>query len=97
MPRNLRQAHNRELFRAVNERIAEMADTFSVDGEVQTFICECSRVGCTEQIEVALPVYKQVRQTASAYLVLGGHEDRQREETIFGHGNYLIVLAQPDE
>ena len=96
MPRKLRQFHNRELFRAVNERICGVAAAFSSDLDVQPrpFICECSQVGCTKQIEVALSVYKQVRDTACAYLVLAGHENPNTDETIFGHGNYRIVLAQ---
>lgn len=99
MPRNLRQFHNRELFRAANERICDVAHGFSSDREVQPqpFICECSQVGCAKQIDVALSVYKQVRDTACAYLVLAGHENPNTEETIFGHSNYRIVLAQTDD
>jgi hypothetical protein len=60
------------------------------------FICECSQIGCVEQIDVPLKVYSQVRETPSAYLVRAGHEDPTAEETIVGHRSYLIVVAASD-
>jgi hypothetical protein len=92
VPRALRQAKNRELFRAVNEQIANLAVQFSADS--QGFVCECSQIGCAEQIEVPLAVYGQVRETPSAYLVRAGHEDPTAEETIVGHRTYLIVVVR---
>src|SRR5689334_10932291 len=50
MPRELRQAQNRELLRQVNDRIADASSTFEVPGD-QRFICECAQLGCTAQIE----------------------------------------------
>jgi len=93
VPRALRQTHNRELFRAVNDRIADLALSFSIENELHAFMCECSRLGCTEPIQVPLTVYSQVRETPSAYLVRAGHEDPAMEETIVGHRDYLIVVA----
>jgi hypothetical protein len=93
VPRTLRQTHNREVFRAVNERIVEIADQFSVGAEAQAFICECSNSGCTEQIEATLAVYQQVRETPNAYLVLAGHEDPEIEVTMLGHRDYRIVIV----
>lgn len=96
MPRAFRQHSNRELFRAVNEQIAELASRFAAarDGPV-AFVCECSRVGCAEQIQTRLDVYAKVRETPGAYLVVLGHEV-DGEETVFGSGGYLIVLAPVD-
>ena len=93
MPRALRQTRNRELFRAVHDRIAGLASRFSIENELHAFICECSQLGCTEPIPVPLTVYSQVRETPSAYLVRAGHEDPAMEETIVGHRDYLIVVA----
>jgi hypothetical protein len=96
MPRDARQAYNRALFRAVNEQIADLTSG-AVDGEPQAFICECSRVGCTEQINEPLPIYMQVADTPAAYLVVSGHEDPTAEKTIFGHGGYVIVVPRTDD
>jgi hypothetical protein len=97
VPRDLRQTHNRELFKAVNDRIADLAASFSIENELHPFICECSQLGCTEPIEIPLAVYAQVRETPSAYLVRAGHEDPPTEETIVGHRDYRIVVARTDD
>jgi hypothetical protein len=93
VPRALRQTHNRELFRAVNQRIVEIADQFSVGEQAQLFICECANSGCTEQIQATLAIYQQVLETPNAYLVLAGHENHATEETILGHREYRIVIV----
>jgi len=93
MPRDLRRTHNRELFRSVNDRIADVAaHLFSVAPDVQTFICECGREGCTDQVEAPIEVYARIRETAGAYLVRAGHEDPS-ETVVFGHGDYRMVIA----
>jgi hypothetical protein len=43
---------DRALFRQVNERIAETSATLdSSNGDVQPFICECSRIGCRQLVD----------------------------------------------
>ena len=66
MPRDLRQTHNRELFKVVNDRIADLASRFSIENELHEFICECSQLGCTEPIQIPLAGYAQVRETPLA-------------------------------
>ena len=97
MPRDLRQTHNRELFKVVNDRIADLASRFSIENELHEFICECSQLGCTEPIQIPLAVYAQVRETPLAYLVRAGHEDPTAEETIVGHRDYRIVVARTED
>lgn len=91
MPRDLRQSHNRELFRAVNQRIADIAAGLGVLGETQGFICECSHIGCTEQIQVPLDVYGRVLGMSGGYLVRAGHEDTASEDVIETGSEYVIV------
>jgi len=97
VPRDLRQTHNRELFKVVNDRIADLASRFSIENELHEFICECSQLGCTEPIQIPLAVYAQVRETPLAYLVRAGHEDPTAEETIVGHRDYRIVVARTED
>jgi len=66
VPRDLRQTHNRELFKVVNDRIADLASRFSIENELHEFICECSQLGCTEPIQIPLAVFAQVRETPLA-------------------------------
>ena len=96
MPRAARQSKNQALFRAVNERIAALANNLAGSEGSHSFICECSRAGCAAQVEIPLAVYAEVRQAANAYLVLVGHEDPDHELILAGHGNYRIVSPQTD-
>lgn len=95
MPRDIRQSRNREIFRAVNQRIADIAAGFDVVSETQGFICECSQLGCSDQIQLPLDVYSRVLAT-SAYLVREGHEDTTSEEVVEAGGGYLIVIERHD-
>ena len=95
MPRDLRQSHNRELFRAVNQRIVEVAAGFEVVDET-AFICECSRLGCTDQIQVPLDLYARVLATPAAYLVRPGHEDTTSEDVVEAGHDYVIVTERND-
>jgi hypothetical protein len=94
VPRELRQSKNRELYREVNGRIAAVAESLGAATDTFTFICECSRTGCTAQIDAPLEVYARVRERPGAYLVAEGHEDARSEDAIFGHDQYRIVLAR---
>lgn len=85
---------NRELFRQVNERIAEVGGWFAHDGQPLGLICECETVGCTTAIQVPLEVYARVRREGVAYLVALGHEDLEHEEVFETYAGYLIVRAR---
>jgi hypothetical protein len=95
MPRDSRRLKNREVFRSVNDRIAEVAAHLWGAAELQTFICECDRMDCTEEIQAPIEVYDRIRETAGAYLVRAGHEDPS-ETVVFEHGGYLMVIAPSD-
>lgn len=96
MPRAVRQTQNRDLFRAVNERIADLSAGFGIadDGVIQGFICECANIGCTEQIQVPPEVYARVVDTPGAYLVGPGHEDVTSEDTVEAEDEYVLVVER---
>lgn len=48
-------AHNQSLFREVNERLQELADTFSEEAGGTVFVCECADTGCTESCTYQSP------------------------------------------
>ena len=48
-----RQGRNESLFREVNERIAEVNQTFEVEGRSE-FLCECGREECKEPISISI-------------------------------------------
>jgi hypothetical protein len=94
MPRDERKIHNQALFRAVNQRIAELSAELEApaDSALPSFICECPRIGCREFVRAPLEVYNRVRDDPALFLVLKGHEDR-REPVVADLGAYLIVRS----
>lgn len=95
MPRDIRQARNQALYREVNNRIAELASSLVGVGEPQSFICECSRLGCSAQVEVPPEVYAQICDKPGAFLVHPGHEDSVSEEILASQNNYAVVRLRP--
>jgi hypothetical protein len=85
-----RQGRNESLFREVNERIAELNQTFQVDGRSE-FLCECSREECTEPVSISLEEYEEVRRTPTRFFVLPGHEDVNVERVVSRGEHFIIV------
>lgn len=95
MPRVTRRARNQTLFREVNERIAELLNRLDGEAATQSFICECSRTGCTDMIDVPLATYSRVRDDPTLFLLAVGHEDPSHEDVIEIHDGYLIAKTKP--
>ncbi|HVD66170.1 MAG TPA: hypothetical protein VNB65_04655 [Gaiellaceae bacterium] len=85
-----RQGRNESLFREVNERIAELNQTFQVEGRSE-FLCECGREGCKRPIAISLSEYEEVRGTATRFFVLPGHEDESVERVVSRTDRYVVV------
>ena len=84
-----RMARTESVFRHVNERIAETAETFhSGDAE---FVCECADVDCQHRIEAPLGEYEQVRAAPTTFMVAEGHEVPAYEHVRRRRRGYLIV------
>jgi len=85
-----RQGRNESLFREVNERIAELNQTFHVDGRSE-FLCECSRDECKEPVSISLDEYEGVRRTSTRFFVIPGHEDLSVESVVERSERYVVV------
>ena len=77
------------LFRNVNERIAESADRFDADDA--TFVCECGDPACTERVETSVDTYERVREDATHFLLVPGHEDDRVERVVERRRRYSVV------
>jgi hypothetical protein len=90
-----RRARNEALFREVNERVEEISSRLSSFGGGEStltgFVCECSREGCTELIEVTPTRYEAVRSDPRRFLVLPGHEELKVDRVVEEHPAFLIV------
>jgi hypothetical protein len=85
-----RHGRNESLFREVNERIAELSETFQVEGRSE-FLCECSREQCTEPVSISIDEYEDVRRSPTRFFVIRGHEDERVERVVERRDRYVVV------
>jgi hypothetical protein len=85
-----RQGRNESLFREVNERIADLNQTFQVEGRSE-FLCECSREDCHDPVSISIDEYEDVRQSSTHFFVLPGHEDLSVERIITQTDRFVVV------
>ena len=89
--RERRLGLNEAMFREVNERVEEVNQAFgSITGQFDIF-CECGDVTCAERLSVPMSEYERVRQEATRFLLIPGHEDPTVESVVETHEGYVIV------
>jgi hypothetical protein len=82
------------LFRAVNERIEETAESFSVpDDEAISILCECGQPECTERIELSRDEYEALRRYPTHFALLPGHDAHSFSRIVEQNERYLTVEA----
>src|SRR5215210_333402 len=97
--RSKRLAANEALFREVNERVADVVER-CIENEATSpanFNCECSKEGCTEQIEMTLVEYQAVRADPTHFALRRGHELPEIEHVVAEHRSYLVVAKEDSE
>jgi len=77
------------LYREVNERIAQSAERF--DADATEFVCECSDPSCTHRVEATLTEYERVREDATTFMLVPGHEQDDIERVRSHRGRYVVV------
>jgi hypothetical protein len=87
---------NEAVFRQVNERIEELADTFGI-GERLDLICECGNASCTSRIEMNHEQYEELRSDSTTFAVVTGHELPDVEEIVQRHESYDVVRKTAKE
>ena len=94
--REARVGMNEALFRAVNERIEEVNESFATVTDAFEVVCECGDAGCVKQIRIASDAYERVRADATLFVVVPGHETTEIEEIVNEQNAYYIVRKQAD-
>jgi hypothetical protein len=95
MNRKDRLARNEVLFREVNERIGEVAETA---GQGWTeFLCECATAECKAVIELSKGEYEAVRADPRTFAVARGHETLEIEEVVTEDERFTLVRKHEDE
>jgi hypothetical protein len=82
-----RLARNQSLFRAVNEKIEELADG---EGTVE-FVCECSDPECVSLVELRLGEYERIRSDSTWFFVKAGHVIAEIERVVSEDDGYVVV------
>ena len=83
----VRRAENENTFRLINENVVSLAG----EEEALDFVCECSRLDCTERIRLAVDAYRRLRQVPEWFVVKRGHEQLDIERVVEEEREYLIV------
>jgi hypothetical protein len=87
---------NEAVFRQVNERIEDLADTFGL-GDTLDLICECGNANCTSRIEMGHKQYEELRSDSTTFAVVSGHEIADVEEIVARCGSYDVVRKTADD
>lgn len=87
-----RLARNEVMFRAINERIRELAGRFDVGSEPVGFICECSDETCVERLSLTVEQYDEMRALPARFAVVPGHEAIPLvERVVFRSPGFVLV------
>jgi hypothetical protein len=78
------------LFREVNERIEELAETFDLKDEL-TILCECGSGRCAERIALREDEYERLRRIPTHFAVRPGHETPAVERVVERHDAFVVV------
>lgn len=82
---------NEAVFREVNERIEDLAETFDLTSEMLDLVCECGDANCVERIAMTHPEYEHVRSESRRFAVYPGHVIPDVERVIDRRKGYDIV------
>ena len=88
-----RLARNEVMFRAINERIRELAERFErVSTDPVAFICECADETCVERVHLTSAQYDDIRAIPVRFVVVPGHEATPLvERVIYRSEGFTIV------
>jgi hypothetical protein len=89
--REIRAARNQSLFRAVNEQIRAVNETFGATSSMFAIACECADVSCIETLEIPSAEYAAVRADPRQFAVLRGHVYPEVEKVVRELEQYVVV------
>lgn len=89
--REIRAARNQSLFRAVNERMRALNESFALVTDTFTIACECADTDCVEMLEIQPEDYLRLRTEPRHFAVLPGHVYADVENVIRETEQYVVV------
>ena len=94
MPTAERVAKNESLFREVNERIAELDESFGArepDQLLLGFVCECATTGCATRVQMSVKEYRIARERPNRFVVAPGHVFPDYERVVLRTERFTLV------
>jgi hypothetical protein len=88
---------NEAMFREVNERIEDLAETFGLGGRPLELICECGDASCTQQITMTIADYEALRKDPTLFAVYPGHEIPDVESIVERRDGYDVIRKREGE
>lgn len=82
---------NEAVFREVNERIEDLAETFDLKTRSLDLVCECGDATCEERLSMTRVEYEQLRSDPHQFAVHPGHEFPDVERVVARLKGYDIV------
>jgi hypothetical protein len=82
---------NEAVFREVNERISDLAESFGLEEQPLDLVCECGDPACVERITMGRQEYEKLRADSTHFAVFSGHEEPDVESIVERHGSYDVV------
>ena len=91
--REARAARNQAIFRAVNEKMAALNESFGELTGTFSVACECADVGCVQLLDVPPEAYRHVRESPRTFVVATDHVFDDVELVVSRHNGYTVVEA----
>lgn len=82
---------NEAVFREVNERIEDLAETFDLGSAPLDLICECGDVNCVQPIAMSRAEYEEIRSNPHHFAIYPGHQIEDVETIVAKRKGYDIV------
>ena len=82
---------NEAVFREINERIEDLAETFNLKTQSLDLICECGDAACVERISMTRAEYEELRSDAHQFAVHPGHKYPDVESVVAGLKDHDVV------
>ncbi|MGZ4410374.1 MAG: hypothetical protein ACXVY6_16560 [Gaiellaceae bacterium] len=82
---------NEAVFREVNERIEDIAETYDLKSEPLDLVCECGDATCVQRITMSRAEYEELRSDPRRFAVHPGHEIPDVERVVEKRKGYDIV------
>ena len=89
-----RIGRNEDLFRKVNDQIEGVNEAFGTITGTMSLLCECGKLDCTEQIDLTLDEYRELRSDPTHFAVKPGHEIPDVESIVERRSGYDVVAKR---